>query len=101
LWFYISVRSLLSCDMNCHIPCIVVVVLVDVVRLRLWTAATNRPVVHPPDNIWQWSLTVEWHWQEKTENSGKNLPQCQFVNHKSHMNWPGREAGPPRKEAGD
>jgi hypothetical protein len=27
---------------------------VDGVRLRLWTAATNGPIVHPPGDIWAW-----------------------------------------------
>jgi hypothetical protein len=26
---------------------------------------------------------------------GDNLPQFRFVNHKSHMTWPGHEPGPP------
>jgi hypothetical protein len=38
---------------------------------------------------------VEWNWR------GKNLSQWHFVHHKSHMDWPGIEPGPPRWEAGD
>jgi hypothetical protein len=33
----------------------------------LWTAATNGPVFHLPDDIWVWRATVEWYWQGKTE----------------------------------
>jgi hypothetical protein len=28
---------------------------------------------------------VEWNWQGKPKYSGKNLSQCHFVHHKSHM----------------
>jgi hypothetical protein len=39
---------------------------VDGVRLRLWIAATNRPIVHPLGDIWAWRTMVEWHRQGKT-----------------------------------
>jgi hypothetical protein len=32
---------------------------VDGTRLRLWTAATNGPIVHPPGDIWAWRKTVD------------------------------------------
>jgi hypothetical protein len=35
-----------------------------------------------------------------TEVFGENLPQCRFVNHKTHM-LPGREPGPLRWKASD
>jgi hypothetical protein len=33
-------------------------------------------------------------------STGKNLPQCRFIHHKTHMLLE-REAGPPRWEASD
>jgi hypothetical protein len=43
---------------------------------------------------------VEWNWQGKPEELGENLSQCHLAHHKSHMDWPGIEPGPPRWEAG-
>jgi hypothetical protein len=39
--------------------------------------------------------------RENPKNSEKNLSQCQFVHHKSQIDWTGRETGPPLWEAGD
>jgi hypothetical protein len=41
---------------------------------------------------------VEWRLAGETEILGENLPQCHFVDHKSHMTWHGLEPGPPRWE---
>jgi hypothetical protein len=72
----------------------------DVVRLRLWTAATDGHIVHPRMTR-VLRATVDWYWRGKRKNSEKNLSQCHAVHNKSHMDWPGREPGPPRWEAGD
>jgi hypothetical protein len=60
---------------------------------------------------WRWLvffpffLVMEHRWNEtdkgKPKYSGKNLSQCNFVYHKSHMDWPSIEPGPTRWEAGD
>jgi hypothetical protein len=48
---------------------------------------------------------MEHRWKEidgeKPKYSEKNLSQWHFVNHKSHINRPEIETGPPRWEAGD
>jgi hypothetical protein len=48
------------------------------VRLRVWTAATDGHIVLPPDDM-NWRATVEWYWQEKTEELGEKpvpVPIC-------------------------
>jgi hypothetical protein len=42
---------------------------------------------------------VEWRLAGETEVLGENLPQRQYIHHKSHMTWPGLE--PPLWEAND
>jgi hypothetical protein len=37
----------------------------------------------------------------ETEVLGENLPQCYFVNNKSHMTWPKLDPGSPCSEARD
>jgi hypothetical protein len=48
---------------------------------------------------------MEHRWNEidseKPKYSEKNLSQYHFFLHKSHMERPGIELGPPRYEAGD
>jgi hypothetical protein len=53
-------------------------------------------------------MTHEWMWSSdgvvltgESQKSEKNLSQWQLVHHKSCMNCPGRESGPPRWEVGD
>jgi hypothetical protein len=43
------------------------------VRLCLWTATINGPIVHPPDNIWVCRAPVEWYWQEKHNNAENDV----------------------------
>jgi hypothetical protein len=51
------------------------------------------------------SIFMEHRWNEidrgKPKYSEKNLSQCHLVHHKSHMDRPGIEPGPPLGEAGD
>jgi hypothetical protein len=43
---------------------------------------------------------VEWELAEETVLQ-ENLNQCHLTHHKSHMTWPGVEAGPQLWDAGD
>jgi hypothetical protein len=56
-------------------------------------------------SVFSFFRVMEHRWNEtdrgKPKYSGKNLSQCHFVYHKSRMDWPGIEPGPPRWEAGD
>jgi hypothetical protein len=46
-------------------------------------------------------MEYQWIDRGKPKYSGKNRSQCNFVHHKSHMDWHGIESGSPRWEAGD
>jgi len=65
----------------------------------LWIAATNWPIIHPPDDIRIWGGMILDRGKRK--NSEKELSQCHFVLYKSHMDWLRRASGPPGWEAGD
>jgi hypothetical protein len=70
--------------------------------------AALRLIVQPcdqDDSFFSYFRVMEHRWNEtdrgKPKYSRKNLSQCHFVRHKSHMDLPGIETVPPRWEAGD
>jgi hypothetical protein len=64
----------------------------------LSTTATNRLIVPAPGDYDDGE--IGGMLGRETEVLGENLPQCRFVQHKTHM-LPGREPGQPRWEASD
>jgi hypothetical protein len=57
-------------------------------------------LLYLPQVIVRMENLVEWMAGE-TEVLEENLPQRQFVHHKSHLTRPELEPGPPRWEASD
>jgi hypothetical protein len=81
------------------------VVGVDGVRLSLNCSHQRAYCSHtppPPQTVYEFG-EPQWSGigKGKPKNSEKILAKSRFVQHKSHMNWHGREAGPPRWEACD
>jgi hypothetical protein len=70
----------------------------DGLKLCLLTAATIGPIIYSPGVCGEprWNIS-----RGKPKNSNKNLTQYHFVHHKSYLNWPGREPGPPWWETGN
>jgi hypothetical protein len=67
----------------------VIAVHVDGVRPCLWTVATSGPTVHPP----RWCMSME-PWCNDVDGGRlkileRDLLQCHFLRHKSHMEWSG------------
>jgi hypothetical protein len=61
---------------------------------------TYVSILRVPQVIWVCRATVEWYWQGKTEELRENpvpVPLCP----PQVPDWPRREPGPPRWEAGD
>jgi hypothetical protein len=69
------------------------VVHVSGVRRRLWTSATNGPVVYPPVIHEHGEPWWNWYWQRRPKNLERNLSQCHSLQHKSHIDWLGHEPG--------
>jgi hypothetical protein len=59
------------------------------------------PLDYLPRVIMMMEKLVEWRLAGETEVLGENLHQRHYVHHKSHLTRPGREPGPPRREASD
>jgi hypothetical protein len=80
---------------------VTVVVHADGVRLYIWTTASNGLIVHPSRRC----MRVESHGgmlsTGEPMNSKRSLFQWHFALHKSYMDWPGCEPGPPPWEAVD
>lgn len=59
-------------------------------RLFLWTAPCNGPIIHPPDKI---RVTVELYWQEQVNSSQITWPSVTPSNTKPTWTDPGANTG--------
>jgi hypothetical protein len=64
-------------------------------------STTKWPIVPAPDDRWVWSVWWNESWKRKLKYLEKICPISNFVNHESHMMYPGIKPGPPQWEASD
>jgi hypothetical protein len=66
------------------------------IRLCLWTADINVPIVHPSHDIYEYGAPVKWYWQENRRTWRKPCPSATCPAHIPHG-----LTVLPRWEAGD
>jgi hypothetical protein len=71
--------SYISSHDSFHLDSLMMILIIimydDVVTLRLWTAGTNEPIVHPPGDIWAWRTVVEYRQGTTQDSSTRALLQ--------------------------
>jgi hypothetical protein len=75
--------------------CTIIIIIIIIIGIG-WDYVCTGPMSNP-QMIYQWTWSSGWMilTGEARSTRGRTLSQCHSVHHKTHINWPGVQPGPP------